>query len=50
MPASARRTFDEVFGDVSEEERIALVWKLVAIRSRKLVEKLLPPRESAKKR
>ena len=36
-------TFEEVFGDVTAEERIALVWRLAAIRSQRLIEMLLPP-------
>lgn len=39
------RTFDEAFAELNLKpaERAALVWHLAAIRTRKLVETLLPP-------
>lgn len=41
------RTFDEVFSEhrLTQEERTALVWRLAAIRMRRLVETLAPEPE-----
>ena len=43
-PPPAPRTFDEAFAELNltPSERAALVWHLAAIRTRKLVETLLP--------
>jgi hypothetical protein len=39
-----RRTFDEAFAEhrLTPQERAALVWHLAGIRTRKLIETLLP--------
>lgn len=45
-PVQRVRSFDEVFAEhkLTAEERTALVWHLAAIRTRHLVETLLPER------
>lgn len=44
VPPPAPRTFDEAFAEhnLTQEERTAMVWHLAAIRTRRLVEYLLP--------
>lgn len=44
VPPRSPRTFDEAFAELNlkPDERAALVWHLAAIRTRKLVETLLP--------
>lgn len=41
-PPRRPRTFDEAFAGLTPAERAALVWHLAAIRTRKLIETLLP--------
>lgn len=43
-PSRGPRTFDEAFAELNltPAERAALVWQLAAIRTRKLIETLLP--------
>lgn len=44
VPPLPPRTFDEAFAELNltSEERGALVWQLAAIRTRRLIETLLP--------
>jgi hypothetical protein len=44
VPPRGPRTFDEAFAEfnLTQEERTAMVWHLAAIRTRKLIETLLP--------
>lgn len=44
VPLPAPRTFDEAFAELNlkPDERSAMVWHLAAIRTRRLIEALLP--------